>query len=66
MKNEVKSTAARAERGFSMIELMIALTIIFIVSAIAITQLTPNMQQARVTDDGTAHRADAHRHRPSA
>lgn len=48
MKNEVKATTALAERGFSMIELMIALTIIFIVSAIAITQLTPNMQQARV------------------
>jgi prepilin-type N-terminal cleavage/methylation domain-containing protein len=48
VKNEVKATTALAERGFSMIELMIALTIIFIVSAIAITQLTPNMQQARV------------------
>ena len=48
MKNEAKPTARQAERGFSMIELMIALTIILIVSAIAITQLTPNMQQARV------------------
>jgi prepilin-type N-terminal cleavage/methylation domain-containing protein len=36
------------EGGFSMIELMIALTIILIVSAIAITSLTPNLQQARV------------------
>ena len=48
MKNEAKPTARQGERGFSMIELMIALTIILIVSAIAITQLTPNMQQARV------------------
>jgi prepilin-type N-terminal cleavage/methylation domain-containing protein len=48
VKNEAKATARQAERGFSMIELMIALTIILIVSAIAITQLTPNMQQARV------------------
>jgi prepilin-type N-terminal cleavage/methylation domain-containing protein len=48
VKNEVKTMTARAERGFSMIELMIALTIILIVSAIAITKLTPNMQQARV------------------
>jgi prepilin-type N-terminal cleavage/methylation domain-containing protein len=48
VKNEAKPTARQAERGFSMIELMIALTIILIVSAIAITQLTPNMQQARV------------------
>lgn len=48
MKNEVSAMKARAQRGFSMIELMIALTIILIVSAIAITQLTPNLQQARV------------------
>jgi prepilin-type N-terminal cleavage/methylation domain-containing protein len=36
------------EGGFSLIELMIALTIILIVSAIAITSITPNLQQARV------------------
>lgn len=48
MKNEVRAMTARAERGFSLIELMIAITIILIVSAIAITQLTPNLQQARV------------------
>jgi prepilin-type N-terminal cleavage/methylation domain-containing protein len=35
-------------RGFSMIELMVAVMIILIVSAIAITSLRPNMQQARV------------------
>jgi prepilin-type N-terminal cleavage/methylation domain-containing protein len=36
------------EGGFSMIELVIALTIILIVSAIAVTSLKPNLQQARV------------------
>jgi prepilin-type N-terminal cleavage/methylation domain-containing protein len=36
------------ERGFSMIELMVALTIIFVVTAIAVTSLRPNLQQARV------------------
>lgn len=35
-------------RGFSMIELMVAVMIILIVSAIAITSLRPNLQQARV------------------
>jgi prepilin-type N-terminal cleavage/methylation domain-containing protein len=35
-------------RGFSMIELMVALMIILIVSAIAITTLRPNLQQARI------------------
>lgn len=48
MKNEVKAMAARAERGFSMIELMVVLMIILIVAAIAITNLGPNLQQARV------------------
>lgn len=48
MRNEVKAMKVKTERGFSMIELMIALTIILIVSAIAITKITPNMQQARV------------------
>lgn len=48
MNKEVNAMTAKSERGFSMIELMIALTIILIVSAIAITKLTPNMQQARV------------------
>lgn len=36
------------EHGFSMIELMIAATIILIVSVIAVTSLRPNLQQARV------------------
>jgi len=48
VRNEVKAMKVKTERGFSMIELMIALTIILIVSAIAITKITPNMQQARV------------------
>jgi prepilin-type N-terminal cleavage/methylation domain-containing protein len=42
------SRSQSREHGFSMIELMIALTIILIVSAIAITSLKPNLQQARV------------------
>jgi prepilin-type N-terminal cleavage/methylation domain-containing protein len=45
---EAKSKAARGQRGFSLIELMVVLTIIFIVSAIAIMSLKPNLQQARV------------------
>lgn len=49
MKNrEAKSKVARGQHGFSLIELMVVLTIIFIVSAIAVTMLTPNLQQARV------------------
>ena len=51
-KSEVKLiTAGRRwsrSRGFSMIELMVAMMIILIVSAIAITSLRPNLQQARV------------------
>jgi len=35
-------------RGFSMIELMVVIMIILIVSAISITALRPNLQQARV------------------
>jgi prepilin-type N-terminal cleavage/methylation domain-containing protein len=50
--SEVSRMTARRggnrERGFSMIELMIALTIILIVSGIAVTSLRPNLQQARV------------------
>jgi prepilin-type N-terminal cleavage/methylation domain-containing protein len=45
---EAKSKVARGQHGFSLIELMVVLTIIFIVSAIAVTMLTPNLQQARV------------------
>lgn len=49
MKNwEAKSKVARGQRGFSLIELMVVLMIIFIVSAIAVVRLTPNLQQARV------------------
>jgi prepilin-type N-terminal cleavage/methylation domain-containing protein len=42
------SPSQSREHGFSMIELMVALMIILIVSAIAITSLKPNLQQARV------------------
>jgi prepilin-type N-terminal cleavage/methylation domain-containing protein len=46
--SEVKSTGALSEGGFSLIELMVALVIIMVVSAIAITSIKPNLQQARV------------------
>ena len=39
---------AGAQRGFSMLEMMVVMMIILIVSAISITALRPNMQQARV------------------
>jgi prepilin-type N-terminal cleavage/methylation domain-containing protein len=43
-----KARQDEAAQGFSMIELMVSLTIILIVSAVAITSLKPNLQQARV------------------
>ena len=53
MKNtEVNSMTERRrendERAFSLIELMIAISIILIVSAMSITALKPNLQNARV------------------
>jgi prepilin-type N-terminal cleavage/methylation domain-containing protein len=36
------------QRGFSMIELLVVVSIILIISAISITQLRPNLQNARV------------------
>jgi prepilin-type N-terminal cleavage/methylation domain-containing protein len=45
---EAKSIAARGQRGFSLIELMVAVMIILVVSAIAITSMRPNLQQSRV------------------
>jgi prepilin-type N-terminal cleavage/methylation domain-containing protein len=48
VNNEVKGMAAPAERGFSLIELMVVLMIIFVVSAVAVTQMGPTMQQAKV------------------
>jgi len=45
---EAKSKAARGQRGFSLIEMMVAMMIILIVSAIAVTSLKPNVQQARL------------------
>jgi prepilin-type N-terminal cleavage/methylation domain-containing protein len=48
VNSEVTAIPTRTQRGFSMVELMVSLMIIFIVSAIAVTTLTPNLQQARV------------------
>jgi prepilin-type N-terminal cleavage/methylation domain-containing protein len=45
---EAKSEAARGQCGFSLIEMMVAVMLILIVSAISITMLRPNVQQARV------------------
>jgi prepilin-type N-terminal cleavage/methylation domain-containing protein len=45
---EAKSQAARGEGGFSLIEMMVAVMLILIVSAIAVTSLRPNLQQARL------------------
>jgi prepilin-type N-terminal cleavage/methylation domain-containing protein len=53
----VKKTAAKPmaergsgnrQRGFSMIELVVVVSIILIITAISITQLRPNLQNARV------------------
>jgi prepilin-type N-terminal cleavage/methylation domain-containing protein len=51
-KSEGKFEAARqggsGERGFSILEMMVVVMIILIVSAIAVTSIRPQMQQARV------------------
>jgi len=51
-KAETKSMAqhgsGNSEHGFSMIEMVLVVSIILIVSAIAVTSLRPNLQQARV------------------
>jgi prepilin-type N-terminal cleavage/methylation domain-containing protein len=51
-KTEANSMTERRgdirQHGFSMIELMVSLTIILIISAIAITQLKTNLQYARI------------------
>jgi prepilin-type N-terminal cleavage/methylation domain-containing protein len=51
-KTEAKSMAERRsgnrQRGFSMIELLVVVSIVLIVSAISITQMKPNLQIARV------------------
>jgi prepilin-type N-terminal cleavage/methylation domain-containing protein len=51
----VKNTEAKSKawcegsrRGFSLIELMIVVSIVLIVSAMSITQLRPNLQNARI------------------
>jgi prepilin-type N-terminal cleavage/methylation domain-containing protein len=48
VNNDLEATMVRRANGFSLIELMVVLTIIFVVSAIAIPMLTTNLQQARV------------------
>jgi prepilin-type N-terminal cleavage/methylation domain-containing protein len=49
---DVNSMARRGsqnrERGFSMIELVVVVSIILIITAISITQLRPNLQNARI------------------
>jgi prepilin-type N-terminal cleavage/methylation domain-containing protein len=45
---KAKSKSAPGQCGFSLIEMMVAVMIILVVSAIAITSLKPNVQQARV------------------
>lgn len=47
---DAKSIARRGkrERGFSMIELVVVLSIILIITAVSITQLRPNLQNARI------------------
>jgi len=51
-KTETKSMAERGtgnrESGFSMMELLIVVSIVLIVTAISITQLRPNLQNARI------------------
>jgi prepilin-type N-terminal cleavage/methylation domain-containing protein len=51
-KTEAKSMAERRtgnrQSGFSMMELLIVVSIILIVTAISITQLRPNLQNARI------------------
>jgi prepilin-type N-terminal cleavage/methylation domain-containing protein len=46
--SNAKSKAARGRRGFSLIELLVAVTIILVVSAIAIPTMMPNLEQDRV------------------
>jgi prepilin-type N-terminal cleavage/methylation domain-containing protein len=51
-KTETKSMAERGtgnrQSGFSMMELLIVVSIVLIVTAISITQLKPNLQNARI------------------
>jgi type II secretory pathway pseudopilin PulG len=48
VNNDLKATTARRANGFSVIELMVVLMIIFVISAIAVSMLRPNLQQARI------------------
>jgi len=47
-KPMAESISGKRERGFSMIELVVVVSIILIVTAISITQLRPNLQNARI------------------
>ena len=47
-KSKVRSGSDSRERGFSLIELMVVVSIILIVAAMLITQLRPNLQNARI------------------
>ncbi len=44
----LERSGGNRQRGFSMIELLIVVSIVLIVTAISITQLRPNLQNARV------------------
>jgi prepilin-type N-terminal cleavage/methylation domain-containing protein len=47
-KSMFERSSRNGQRGFSMIELVVVVSIILIVTAISITQLKPNLQNARI------------------
>jgi prepilin-type N-terminal cleavage/methylation domain-containing protein len=47
-KSMFERSGRNGQRGFSMIELVIVVSIVLIVTAISITQLKPNLQNARI------------------
>jgi prepilin-type N-terminal cleavage/methylation domain-containing protein len=48
VKSMFERSGRNGQRGFSMIELVIVVSIVLIVTAISITQLKPNLQNARI------------------